>query len=793
MKTIKNILFYSLAVATVIGLNSCQLDESELSNIPNKETTFFLGMDPQSPFASEFEIIKEGYTRDDCVIISSEPWVVEGNTPEECSWCGLYENRSTMRLTEGKGNIAFTFLLEPNLSINDRQATFRFRLSSGLVYIYTVKQSTGGASIEVFPNKINLNANASSDNQVDIKANTEWEVWTDSPDWLTVSTSTSGLGNSTLKFNVDANTGDSRSGKIVVELPAYDIADTVFVTQSYPTELLEWRSNMLEPTLIDDPISFHNAIMWDTPVSNFVNQVITITKLGDSQPMHTITYPTASAITLLDITDLVGDITSSGNQPPEWILDERGNPYIGPIVVNISYFREDGQRIWATTGDIETHTQYAGGSGTAEDPYQIYNFGQLQRVNQSLSAQFIQMADIDMSKAVDVENVPDGFTPIGFIYTTPFKGVYDGNGKLLEKMRIEIAPPMYNRLSAVALFAYTEGSEIRNVILKNAKISNRGSDTSAPSTNQGNYTAGIVGFQKSAGRIINCGNIDGHVTNNRTSNHMAAGIVGAIANSSVISGCYNTSYIESNNGAGGITGSLSPLGGITATIERCYNTGYIYSLAGNVGGISAAINGASTIRECFNSGTIESRGIVGGIHGSGFNVQIENCYNTGDICIIRDDANPFAGINGHFGSSAAYYGKVTKCFSTGRFGMPSQTASEKARIGGIGGLRNAANMVNLEISYCKFLKIDNGLVKVLQAYAANSPYPYNPTTDIKWSDYASSPHTDAEMQQQATYSSWDFENIWQFTEGSPYPQLRNNPHRPKSEFVPQDTPNYYFE
>lgn len=793
MKTIKNILFYGLVIAVVSGLGSCQLDETELSNMANKETTFFLGMDPRTPFASEFQIVKDGYTRDNCVVISGEPWVVEGNTPEECSWCGLYENLSSMRLTEGTSNTAFTFALEPNLTTDDRETTFRFRLRSGLVYTYTVKQGTGGPSVEVFPNKVNLNAHASVDNPVEVKANAAWEVWTDSPDWITITTAASGHGNFILKFDVEANTGDSRPGKIVVELPAYDIADTVFVTQSYPTEILEWRTNILEPTLSADPLSFHNAIMWDAPVTRFENQVVTITKMGDSQPMHTITTPTESAVIRLDITDLVGDITSSSNQPPQWILDERGNPYIGPIIVNVSYFQADGQKVWATTGDIETHTQYAGGSGTAENPYQIYNFGQLQRVNQSLSAQFIQMADIDMSRAVDVENVPDGFTPIGFIYSTPFKGVYDGNGKLLEKMRIEIAPPMYNRLSAVALFAYTEGGEIRNVILKNAKISNRGTNTASPGNNQGNYTAGIVGFQKSAGKITNCGNVDGHITDNRTSNHVAAGIVGALANSSVISGCYNTSYIESNNGAGGISGSMSPISGIVATIERCYNTGYIYSLAGNVGGISSAINGASIIRECFNSGTIESRGIVGGIHGSGFNVQIENCYNTGDICIIRDDANPFAGINGHFGSNAGYYGKVTKCYSTGRFGMPSTTASAKARIGGIGGLRNAANMVKMEISYCKFLKIDNSLIKVSQAYAERSPYPYNPATDIKWSDYTSSPRTDAEMKQQATYSGWDFDNTWQFAPGSPYPQLKNNPHREKSTFVPETAPVYYFE
>lgn len=793
MKTLKKILFYVLAAAVASGAGSCQLDESELSNVANKQTTFFLGVDPRTPFASEFTIVKDGYTRDNCVVISSEPWVVEGNTAEECPWCGLYENLSTIRLAQGTSNAAFTFMLEPNLTTEDREATFRFRLGSGLVYTYTVKQGTGGPLVEVFPDKVNLNANASTDNPVEVKANAAWEVWTDSPDWITIATAASGVGNFTLKFDAQANTGDSRSAKIVVELPAYEMADTIFVNQSYPTEILEWTSNMLEPTRIDDPLSFHNAIRWDAPATSFVNEVITIAKMGDPQPMHTITYPAESAVTRLDITDLVGDITSSANQPPEWILDERGNPYIGPIIVNVSYFQADGQKVWATTGDMETHTQYAGGAGTAENPYRIYNFGQLLRVNQSLSAQFIQMADIDMSQAVDVENVPDGFTPIGFIYTTPFKGVYDGNGKLLEKMRIEIAPPMYNNLSAVALFAYTEGGEIRNVTLKNAKISNRGTNTSSPGNNQGNYTAGIVGFQKSGGRITNCANVDGHITDNRTSNHIAAGIVGALANSSVVSGCYNTSFIESNNGAGGISGSISPISGIAATIERCYNTGYIYSLAGNVGGISSAVNGATTIRECFNSGTIESRGIVGGIHGSGFNVQIENCYNTGDICIIRDDANPFAGINGHFGSNANYYGKVTKCYSTGRFGLPSATASAKARIGGIGGLRNAANMVKMEISYCKFLKIDNSVVKVLQAYAERSPYPYNPATDIKWSDYASSPHTDAEMQLQATYSGWDFDNTWQFAPGSPYPQLKNNPHRPKSVFVPETAPVYYFE
>ena len=71
---------------------------------------------------------------------------------------------------------------------------------------------------------------------------------------------------------------------------------------------------------------------------------------------------------------------------------------------------------------------FAGGSGTAEDPWQIATAEQLDRVRDDLTAHYILTADIDLS---GFEN----WEPIGaFTGRSYFKGVYDGGNHTLENL-----------------------------------------------------------------------------------------------------------------------------------------------------------------------------------------------------------------------------------------------------------------------------------------------------------------------------------------------------------------------
>lgn len=84
-----------------------------------------------------------------------------------------------------------------------------------------------------------------------------------------------------------------------------------------------------------------------------------------------------------------------------------------------------------TSHPTSAKAQFAGGSGTEEDPFQIASIEQLQKIGESeyRSRHFIQIADIDAS---DTKNWNDGkgFKPVSF------RGSYDGNGYVISNLYI---------------------------------------------------------------------------------------------------------------------------------------------------------------------------------------------------------------------------------------------------------------------------------------------------------------------------------------------------------------------
>ena len=100
--------------------------------------------------------------------------------------------------------------------------------------------------------------------------------------------------------------------------------------------------------------------------------------------------------------------------------------------------------------------QFAGGSGTAEDPYQIEKVEQLQDVGQEeyRSSHFILVADIDASETADW-NDGKGFEPLRF------DGNFDGDGHVITGLTIDRAQE-----DAVGLFGFTSQAVIKILDLK---------------------------------------------------------------------------------------------------------------------------------------------------------------------------------------------------------------------------------------------------------------------------------------------------------------------------------------
>ncbi len=183
---------------------------------------------------------------------------------------------------------------------------------------------------------------------------------------------------------------------------------------------------------------------------------------------------------------------------------------------------------------------YGGGSGTSEDPYQIWDPNQMNTIGLNPSdwgSHFKLMADIDMSNIVGN-------------YITTFTGTFDGNGHVISNLTF-------------TPFSSTNNAIIMNLGIENITLFSAG----------GSDAGGLVGYQYS-GTITNCYST-GTVTSSLSS---AGGLVG-LQRSGTITNCYSTvtatsdsNEIDSSAIAGGLVGWQ-----YSGTITDCYSTGEVTS------------------------------------------------------------------------------------------------------------------------------------------------------------------------------------------------------------------------
>jgi hypothetical protein len=116
--------------------------------------------------------------------------------------------------------------------------------------------------------------------------------------------------------------------------------------------------------------------------------------------------------------------------------------------------------------------QFAGGSGTAEDPYQVQTLQQLQLIADSvyLNRHFIQVADIDASET-EHWNDGRGFRPIGWPEAPdggrPFSGSYYGNGHSIGYLHID-----RKEHDEIGLFGRVTG-KLENMVLDSVRVSGK--------------------------------------------------------------------------------------------------------------------------------------------------------------------------------------------------------------------------------------------------------------------------------------------------------------------------------
>lgn len=387
--------------------------------------------------------------------------------------------------------------------------------------------------------------------------------------------------------------------------------------------------------------------------------------------------------------------------------------------------------------------QFAGGTGTVEDPYQIANAEQLNQVRNYLTSSFIQTADIDLGVAP--WNEGSGWDPIGdYDWVDPsksFRGNYDGNGFKISNMYINLSDGSW-----LGLFGSTEGCMLKNINLINFQIeSEEGgiggltgisyndtcSNINAEGSIKGYSQMGLmVGFFEGY-NITDC-HTKGEITS--TGSGYNGGLVG-MCNADSIMNCSAEANISSYAYCtGGLIGQCID----SEIIENCYATANIsvtggYSFGGFIGSAST-VNRSQTISNSYSKGLVNVQtdsasertgGFIGSMSGySPDFIDVINCFSTVDV-IGNSRVGGFIG-------RPYQYANIENCYSTGK-------VTGNTNVGGFVGLIEYPETVNVTNSY------------------------WDKETSGIDSSAAGEGRTTAEMTlpfYSNTYIDWDFSNVW---------------------------------
>jgi|11_taG_2_1085331.scaffolds.fasta_scaffold00041_6 hypothetical protein len=235
--------------------------------------------------------------------------------------------------------------------------------------------------------------------------------------------------------------------------------------------------------------------------------------------------------------------------------------------------------------------QFAGGSGTQGDPFQISTLEHLQNMKNNLGANFILINDINAART-DTMNNGDGFEPIGNI-SNKFTGSFNGQFYTIDSLFID-------RSSFVGLFGYIENATISNVLLTNVNIS-------------GFSNTGTIVGEDRFGVLSNI-SVTGRVSGNSATGGLIGRSLGAINN------CFTDVSVSGSTYSGGIVGRGS------TNISNSFALGNVHASNRDAGGLIALSGGVIT--NSYSKGSVTSAGTKGGLVGriSGENANVVNSF-----------------------------------------------------------------------------------------------------------------------------------------------------------------------
>ncbi len=427
----------------------------------------------------------------------------------------------------------------------------------------------------------------------------------------------------------------------------------------------------------------------------------------------------------------------------------------------------------------EVSTEFAGGDGSASNPWQIKTAQQLDNIRNYLGTNhkekcFILMNDIDLTDYLSEGNpgYNDGkfWKPIGdAFWGGKFYGSIDGDNSKITNFKI-------NRSSYLGLFGDAEeGSVIKNLGVE----IDADSEISGSSSNVG----GIAGYCE--GTIENCfviGNISS--TASDFDDGQVGGIAGALGDSGLIIDCYSTNgIITGYSSIGGLVGDLrrgriqnsysemtvsgnSRIGGLVGrswwgTIDSCYATGAVTGTSGTSGGLVGR-NQYGIITTSYASGNISGGEDIGGLVGENNGFSFEDAYAYIIECFASGNVSGTDNIGGLVGTNESSF--IQNSYAYGKV-----TGTNK--IGGFCGHNDADGVITNSYSYGVVVGTSDvgGLVGSQYQSTSHPAITTNSFWDLETSGQSASSagtgKTSAEMKTQSTYTNaeWDFTTIWEIS------------------------------
>lgn len=282
-----------------------------------------------------------------------------------------------------------------------------------------------------------------------------------------------------------------------------------------------------------------------------------------------------------NVSVVVPTITVTNGETPlvlgtDYLVECSNNTAIGEATITIKGINNYKGTTTKTFNIVDFPLQDASAANSASNPYLITTAEDLEALasivntGSRLGGYYKQSADITLTNE---------HTAIGNSSNTSFRGVYDGDNKVIKGLLINQPEATYQ-----GLFGRAKNATITNVIIENCDITAK------------KYVGGICGYASET-TISNC-KVSGAIkTADGVDGMYHGGIAGSIYDK-LISSCVNTASVKGNNSKSQYYGGIVGEGSWTI------------------------------ITDCFNAGIVEGTLYVGSIVGSNGASRLNNNYHT---------------------------------------------------------------------------------------------------------------------------------------------------------------------